>query len=136
MVLHLGTLALGGGLALLADGLTLWAWRGTEARRARHMARLRTWHAPIVLGLAGCCATGVLLAAAEFDEFARSGVMVVKLVLLALLVGNGLVMLWAERGRVPAGTGGPRQARWGILRNSAIASAVLWVTIALTGTQL
>jgi hypothetical protein len=136
MVLHLGTLALGGGLAILADGLTLWAWRGTAERRAQHMTRLRAWHAPIVLGLAGCCATGVLLAAADFDEFARSAVMGVKLVLLALLVVNGLVMLWAERGRSTADGTRLRQANWGFLRGSAVASAVLWVTIALTGTQL
>jgi hypothetical protein len=151
MAVHLGSLAVGGGLALLADGLTLRAAFGSPELKARQMARLRTWHAPILVGLAVCCASGTLLAAADFEEFATSGVMGLKLGLLALLVLNGLLMLWAERGRVAAGvittsvgsrrtgiatTITPRQPDWRVLSRAAMASAALWIAIAITGTQL
>lgn len=151
MFIHLSTLAVGGGLALIADGLTLRAAFGDPELKARQLDRLRSWHKPILAGLAACCASGVLLAATDFEEFASSGVMGLKLGLLALLVLNGLVMLWAERGRTPVGvittsvgssrtgmttTVTPRQANWRLLSKAAMASAALWIAIAITGTQL
>jgi hypothetical protein len=131
---HLGSMMVGGGLAIAADRSVLRA--GTPAT---HEARLSVAdavgdvHRIVTIALVVSAISGGLQLAADLEALAVSKVMWVKLGLLALLAVNGLVMLRNEQA-VRREAGGAKA--FGALRVRAITSVVLWLAITLAGVGL
>jgi uncharacterized membrane protein len=131
---HFAGILVAGGFALATDRLTLRLSGANEAARHLHLAELRAVHRPVLVGLALTGLSGTLMLAADLDTFATSLVFWVKLGLIGILLLNGYLMTRAERslrGDPGAGAGG-----WRRLRQTSIASVVLWLTVLLLGTVL
>ena len=75
--------------------------------------------------------SGVLLLGADLDAYLESTAFWFKMALVALLLGNGLIVLRAER-RVERGD----QTGWPTLRRVSIASLILWFATTLAGVVL
>jgi hypothetical protein len=133
---HLAAMVVAGGLALSTDRGTLAAARH-PALRPRQLTALAAAHSTVGAALAAVLASGVLLALADVETIAVSPVFWAKMSLVALLLGNGLLMRRAERGlsaeRAPSDGGA---AGWRRLGRCAAASAVLWLVVILAGTVL
>ena len=133
---HLVALLFGGGLAIAADRATLRAGVAPEDRR-RMLAELHAEHRPVLAALTFLFASGTALAAADVKTFATSPLFALKLVLVTLLLGNGLVLARTEQAlRRGAGETGPDPRLWRRLRATAWVSLTLWTITALTGTAL
>jgi hypothetical protein len=133
--LHVAGIFLGGGFAIATDRETFIAMRAARlSGQIRHLAHLHTIHRPVLLGLVIALSSGFLLFAAEVDTFARSPVFWVKMVLLALLLGNGFLLARTE---TALRTGAPDSpALWARLRYISAASIALWLGLILAGTVL
>ena len=138
---HLIALLFGGGFAVAADRATLRVGRAGAPDHATQLGELRAVHKPVLLALVVLFGSGVLLAAADLETFAKSPVFWVKLGLVALLLLNGLVLERTEsrlrglsaREVVPAVR---VQSLWRRLRKSAVLSVVLWTATLVAGTLL
>ena len=131
---HLASMMVGGGLAIAADRTVLKAGRLTEPGAILALAdAVGDVHRPVVIALLVSAISGTLQLAADIETFAVSRVMWVKLGLLVVLAGNGLLMLRDERAvRRDAGSA----KGLGVLRLRAITSVVLWLAIVLAGVGL
>ena len=131
---HLGSMMIGGGLAIAADRTVLKAGRPTDPKAIVALAdAVGDVHRPVVIALGVSAITGLLQLAADFATFAVSKVMWVKLGLLLFLAVNGFLMLRDEKA-VRRGTGSGKGI--GALRVRAITSVVLWLAIVLAGVGL
>jgi hypothetical protein len=133
--LHVAGIFLGGGFAIATDRETFIAMRAARlSGQIRHLAHLHTIHRPVLLGLVIALTSGFLLFAADVDTFARSPVFWVKMVLLALLLGNGYLLARTE---TALRTGEPDSpVLWVRLRYISAASIALWLGLILAGTVL
>lgn len=131
---HLGSMMVGGGLAIAADRTVLRAGQPTSGDGRRALAAaFADVHRPVVAMLVVSLISGTLQLAADIETFANSTVMWVKVGLLVLLAVNGLVMRSNERSIVAH----PEEAKWvGALRLRAMTSIVLWLAITLAGVGL
>jgi uncharacterized membrane protein len=131
---HLGSMMVGGGLAIAADRTVLKA--GTPADAKGRLAIADTVgdvHRPVVLALVVSGISGTLQLAADLETFAVNKVMWVKIALLVILSVNGFLMLRDEKAvRRDAGS----VKAFGALRVRAITSVVLWLAITLAGVGL
>lgn len=131
---HLGSMMVGGGLALAADRSVLRA--GMPATPAARLALADTVgdvHRPVVTALVISAISGGLQLAADLETLAVSKVMWVKIGLLLLLGINGFLMLRNEQGVRDAAGAVPA---FRALRMRAITSVVLWLAITLAGVGL
>jgi hypothetical protein len=128
---HLAGLLVGGGSALAADRAVIAAVRDRSQRTAC-LASLARVHWTVVPALAIMAATGALMALADLDAFVASGVFYLKLIFVAALVVNGLLLVWAERAARDVGG----DAVWTQLRAAAVASSALWIGTVLVGVWL
>ena len=130
---HVGGLLVSGGLALASDRAVLRTGQATEGERRLRLRDLQTTHRPVVAGLSLVVLSGVLLFLADLETYLTSWVFWTKMGLVALLLGNGLLLLRSEQAleRNPDLEGG-----WGHLRRRAAASVSLWLLISLIGTAL
>ncbi|MBW3655566.1 MAG: hypothetical protein KY444_05640 [Gemmatimonadetes bacterium] len=128
---HLAGLLVGGGFALAADRATLRASRGGPGERERHLGELREMHLPVLAGLSGAVASGVLMLGADLETYLSSVVFWTKMGLLILLLANGYALQRAGKAlrREPGGA-------WRRLRASSMASIALWLTVLFAGTWL
>lgn len=136
---HVAGLLFGGGFAVAADRSTLRAVKsGDEMFRRRQVDELEAVHRPVLIALTVSVVTGVLLATADLENFLGSPVFWIKLSLVALLLGNGILLRNAERaaGRRYAEGGTPESPIWRRLRTVAWLSIVLWTAVALAGVTL
>lgn len=131
---HLGSMMVGGGLAIAADRTLLKAGNVAEATARVALAdSLADVHRPVIIALAISAISGTLQFGADVETFLNSKVMWVKLGLLVALGINGLLMLRDERTvRRTAGTG----KQFGMLKVRAVTSIVLWLAITLAGVGL
>jgi hypothetical protein len=128
---HIGGLVAAGGAAMTIDrGLLFSARRGSDAGRAQ-LAAARSTHGFVLWGLVLVTISGLLLFAADIDTFLASRVFWTKIGLIALLVVNGVALMWNER-RATAG----RASAWPALRWTAAASIALWMLTTLAGVAL
>lgn len=138
--LHLGGLLFAGGFAIAADRATFRAVRGTPADRVTLLREVGDVHQPVLIGLGVLFVSGILLAAADVETFGKSVVFLVKMVLVALLMLNGLALQRTEnalRARPASPSGAATdEPMWQTLRRTAIASVTLWTAIVLAGTIL
>ena len=131
---HLGGLLLGGGFAIAADRMTLRMVRAGAAERRIHLHELRAVHRPVLLGLSVTLLSGTLLLAADVATFLPAPLFWLKMGLIAVLLGNGVVLVRTEaalRNR----RGVPWQM-WRRLRNASRTSLFLWFGSLLLGTAL
>lgn len=137
---HLVAMLFGGGFAVAADRATLRAAAQDPDERRRLLADLGAVHRPVLIALAFLFVSGAALAAADVDTFAKSPAFAVKLVLVALLLVNGLVLTRTERalrGVPGSGADEPREDRlWRRLRTTARLSLLLWTVTVVAGTVL
>jgi hypothetical protein len=133
--LHVAGIFLGGGFAIATDRETFLTMRAARlSGQIRHLAHLHTIHRPVLLGLVIALSSGFLLFAADVQTFARSPVFWVKMLLLALLLGNGYLLARTE---TTLRSGEPDSPLlWARLRYVSVASIVLWLGLILAGTVL
>jgi hypothetical protein len=137
MGVHILALMIGGGIGLAADRSTLRVAPGDTAGRRVRLTDVREVHTIVLVGVIALFASGVLLAAAEIEEFVESPVFWVKLALAGLLVVNGIALtrttnrLSASDEELPVG-----DADWALLRRYARFSAFLWIATAVVGIVL
>jgi len=94
-------------------------------------------HRPVLIALGALFASGVALAAADVETFAKSPVFILKLTIVALLLGNGAVLQRTERTlRVETGPPARESRLWRRLRTTAYLSLVLWTSAVVVGTVL
>ena len=125
---HLGGLVGGGGCAIAADRAMLKAFhRGAEERR-RELAAVAGTHAVVLVGLALVLVSGFLLMFADLESYLEAPAFWIKMALVMLLLGNGLMIRRAER----SATIGDDSA-WPTLRRTAVLSLTLWLTTTLAG---
>jgi hypothetical protein len=128
---HIGGLVAAGGAAMTVDrGLLLSSRRTNESGRAQ-LAATRSTHGFVLWGLVLVTVSGLLLFAADVDTFWASRVFWIKIGLIALLVINGIALMWSER-RASSGD----EAAWHTLRWTAAASITLWMLTTLAGVAL
>jgi hypothetical protein len=131
---HLGSMMVGGGLALAADRTVLRAGKLTDPKAILAVAdAVGDVHRPVVIALSVSAISGVLQLAADIDTFAVSKIMWIKLGMLVALALNGFLMLRDER--VVRRESGSAKV-FGALRVRAITSVVLWLAIVLAGVGL
>jgi hypothetical protein len=131
---HLGSMMVGGGMALAADRTVLRAGRITEPAAILKMAdAVGDVHRPVIIALIVSGISGLLQLAADVETFAVSKVMWVKLGLLLALAINGWLMLRDEN--VVRRDKGSAKA-FGALRMRAVTSVILWLAITLAGVGL
>jgi uncharacterized membrane protein len=132
--LHIAPLIVAGGLAVALDRSTLRLDHDDPGARERHLAELGTVHRVILGGLAVSLLSGLALLASDLETFWGSWIFWLKMALVVLLLANGGMMTRLERA-LRANEGDP-DAGWRRLRNVAIASVTLWLTITLAGVAL
>jgi uncharacterized membrane protein len=131
---HFGALLVSGGLAIGADRSTLRAAAASGPVRVHHMNELSGVHRPVVVGLVIVFLSGVLLFGADVETYVASPAFWIKMGLIVLLLGNGLVMQRAE-GWLAGGERAAARA-WVVLRRTSIASLALWLAVTLAGVVL
>ena len=129
---HVGGLLVGGGIAIATDRATL--RMASDVDRRRHLMEVSQAHRVVVAALIVIVVSGLLLVTADVEAFWASPIYWTKLVLVALLLGNGARMRSIERSAATEPV--PSSARWSALRGTAIASLVLWLATTLAGVAL
>jgi uncharacterized membrane protein len=132
--LHIAPLIVAGGLAIALDRSTLRLDHDDPTARARHLAELSAVHRVVVGGLVVSLLSGLALLASDLETFWGSWIFWLKMALVLLLLANGGMMTRLERA-LRAGEGYADEG-WRRLRNVAIASVTLWLTITLAGVAL
>jgi hypothetical protein len=130
--IHLTALILGGGTALFVDRRILRAMRADAEVRAATLDMLAKAHSLVVPWIGVLAVSGILLTAADAQTFLGSRVFWIKMLLIALLLGNGTLLLILER-KLP---GNADLAAWRPLGIVSTVSAVLWLITLFVGTLL
>jgi len=128
---HIAGLVGGGGAAIVEDRAMLKALRQDDDTRRRRVEAQRLAHRVVLTGLAVGVASGALLFVADWDTYVHSRVFWLKMVLVTLLLGNGVMLTYAERAAVSRD---PRA--WLRLKRGAIVSLALWFLTTLAGAAL
>lgn len=131
---HIGSIVVGGGLAISLDRSTLRVPRHDRDARRRHLRELGSVHAWVIGALALAFLSGLAMLAADLDTFLGSWAFWTKLGLIAILLANGAMMNHTEQ--VLRTTSPITGDRWGRLRRSAMTSLVLWLAITFAGVVL
>jgi len=129
--IHIAGLVAAAGCALTADLATISVARRTPDSREAQLQVLNRTHPIVVGGLTALGASGLLLLGADAVTYLHAWVFWAKMALVALLVGNGALMLTAER-RARRGVPGS----WRHLHGLAVASLLLWTLTTLAGAAL
>jgi hypothetical protein len=134
LFLHIAPIVVGGGIAIGLDRLTLRLSRGDDADRTRHLGELARTHTIVIAALAVSIISGLLLVAAEIDNFPTSWIFWVKMGFIAILLANGARMQSVEQKMVRAGATSSQD--WARLHTAALASVTLWLTVTFLGVAL
>jgi len=150
--LHIAGLMVAGGFALATDRATLRMLRELRTSRTtghdpmrssvdpelratceRQLEHVRAIHRPVLLGLVVVVVSGFLMAASDAATFLGSPLFWAKMTLFVILLTNGWVMARTE---ATLRTSPEVPALWSRMRTTSIVSAVLWLSVALSGTAL
>jgi hypothetical protein len=91
-------------------------------------------HRPVIIALTVVVLSGAAMMLADVETFLGNPVYYVKMGMFATLLVNGLLMQRNEK-RL-ASDPSASNAAWGGFRGNAVASIVLWLSIALAGVLL
>ena len=140
---HLGGLLAAGGLTVASDRATLRLDPHNEAERRRHLAELGRMQFSIWCAFTIALLSGALLFFADVEAFAASRIFWTKMLLVAVLVANALASARLDAalrrdalGGVSDAAASRDSARWRRRRAAAIASAILWFGLVLSGSAL
>lgn len=142
---HLVAMLFGGGYAVAADRAVLRARPTGPSDARRLLEEMHALHVPVVAALVVLSISGVAMAAADIATFIASPIFAAKLAVVVLLLGNGLLLLRAERALSRVAAGAPatdeatrlqHAALWRRLRLTAWASVSLWTAALVTGVML
>jgi hypothetical protein len=128
---HVGGLLLAGGCAIAADRSILLARKRNTAERSRQVEALRGTHRIVLISLGIVIASGLLLFAADSDNFLHSVFFWVKMGLFAALMVNGFLVVRAER-RAETDI----LSAWRTLTITSTISVALWMLTTLAGAAL
>jgi hypothetical protein len=131
---HFGGMMTAGGLALAADRTTLRAAGAPATERTRYLGELAGAHPIVIAALTVTALSGLLMFAADLENLVASVAFWAKMGLVGLLLGNGWLMLRAERLLERGNPADPRG--WRRLRAVALTSLVLWFAVVLAGSIL
>ena len=135
----------GGGYAVPADRATLRVRPGNPAEARRMLGEMHSLHFAVVSALMVLFLSGVAMAAADVETFAKSPVFAAKLGVVVLLLINGLYLwrterslerLTAETTPVDEAVEHRRESLWRRMRATAWASAGLWTAAVVIGVML
>ncbi len=130
---HLASMLAAGGLAISSDRQTLRVPSTDRDAVMRLVTEQGTLHRLVIAGLVVSAISGAMMFAADVETFWGSWLYWSKMTGVVLLLGNGWLLQRAERGLLADPLDATALAR---LRWSAIASLMLWFTVALLGTVL
>ena len=132
--LHVGSLVVGGGLAIASDRAALRARRLGHDEQLRVLRDFSAVHAPVLTALGVIVASGAAMALADVNTFLVSPLYYTKMGVFLLLLGNGAVLKRTEErlAATPAAT----NPLWKRLTASSVVSITLWLTITLLGVFL
>jgi hypothetical protein len=131
--LHLAALMVGGGTALAIDRIVLGTARTrTDDRRRAAFTAMKGSHRVVVPALAIVTASGILMAAADWDTFVASRLFWIKMISFAVLVVNGMALVAAERAYAKK----TDTVMWRRVVLASGASCLLWLLILLIGEWL
>jgi cytochrome bd-type quinol oxidase subunit 2 len=128
---HIGGLVIGGGCAISADRMTLRAARRSGGERATQLEALRSTHRIVILSLVAVTVSGLLLFAADAENFLHSVFFWTKMGLVVALLVNGVLLTYSER---QAESDAVRGWKW--LTVTSTISVVLWMLTTLAGAAL
>jgi hypothetical protein len=131
---HVGSLLVGGGLAVASDRAALRARAADAEERRRLLRDFASVHRPVVVALALMTASGAAMALADVETFFVSPLFWTKMAIFAALLGNGLIVMRTERALAADPT--PRNPLWRRLGTGAVTSLALWLTTTLAGVIL
>ena len=132
--LHIAGVMIGGGFAMASDRAALRVSRGSTEDRAFILREFTFVHRPVIIALTVVVLSGASMLLADVETFLGNPVYYVKMGLFAVLLVNGLLMQRNEK-RLATDPSASNIA-WGGFRGTAIASIILWLSIALAGVLL
>jgi cytochrome b subunit of formate dehydrogenase len=92
-------------------------------------------HRTVVIALTICMLSGIALFATDVRTYVVSVPFWIKMVLIAMLLVNALIMIVTE-GSLRVDLGGAATLAWARIRASSVASVLLWVSILLVSIVL
>lgn len=131
LFVHVGSLTVGGGLAIACDRAMLRTRGAPMDDRMRVLRDVAAAHATVLGAIALMIASGVAMLLADVEELLPSPVLWTKLAFVALLLVNGYVI--KQTGARLAAAPAPASPLWRRLARSATASTLLWLVTALVG---
>jgi hypothetical protein len=134
---HIVALLVGGGFAIAMDRMTMRMNNRSSPQLSEHLGELHDVHRPVIIAVAVLAVSGVLMAAADIEEFAANPVFWLKLALVVLLLINGWLLQRAES-RVNAVTDlyATADPQWKRLAFLSRTSMLLWIGTTIAGVVL
>jgi hypothetical protein len=131
---HIAGVMVGGGFAMASDRAALRVSKGSAEDRAFILREFTLVHRPVLMALTVVVLSGAAMVLSDVKTFLGSPVYYVKMAMFVALLINGLLMQRNERRLAVDPTA--NNAAWGSFRGNAMASIVLWLSIALAGVIL
>ena len=128
---HIGGLVLGGGCAIAADRSILLSSKRSSAEKSNQVKALRGTHRIVLISLGTVIISGLLLFAADSDNFLHSILFWVKMGLILALMTNGFLLVRAEQ-RAETDISNA----WRTLKITSTVSVALWMLTTLAGAAL
>jgi hypothetical protein len=132
--MHIGGLLLAGGLAIGSDRASLRVMRQPAGQRPAVLQELAAVHRWVIGGLGVVVVSGLMLLLSDIETFLGSWIFWVKMLMVAVLLLNGLMMTRIEKGLATDASESSRH--WISLRRASQWSLALWFAITLAGVAL
>jgi len=131
---HVGSLLVGGGLAIASDRATLRVRGADVDQRRRYLREFSTVHRHVVAALALMTVSGLGMALADVETFFVAPIFWVKMAAITMLLANGFNITRTERAL--AANPAPSNRLWRRMTTGAVTSIALWLTTTLLGVVL
>jgi uncharacterized membrane protein len=132
--MHIGGLLLAGGLAIGSDRASVRVMRQPAGQRPAVLQELAAVHRWVIGGLGVVVVSGLMLLLSDIETFLGSWIFWVKMLMVAVLLLNGLMMTRIEKGLATDASESSRH--WISLRRASQWSLALWFAITLAGVAL
>lgn len=132
---HVGSLLVGGGLAVASDRAVLRARAADAEERRRLLRDFASVHGPVVVALVLMTVSGAAMALADVETFFASPLFWTKMAIFVALLANGLFVMRTERA-LAADPAPVNPLLWRRLGAGAVTSLALWITTTFVGVVL